>query len=57
MSDSRKSLRKQQRPWEDLQDEKKSYLNRKQEEKEAERALKDFQRHLEQDDTSSGDEA
>lgn len=49
MSDSKKNLRKQERPWEDLNKEKKNYLERKQQEREAKRALDDFRRHLRED--------
>ena len=49
MADSRKSSRKQERPWEDLTKEKKKYLERKQQEREAQRALNDFRRHLRED--------
>lgn len=49
MSDSKKNLRKDKREWKDLLGESKSYLARKQEEREARKALNDFRRHLRQE--------
>ena len=46
MSDSKKSLAKDQRPWKDLERDSKRYLQRVQEEREAKRALNDFRKHL-----------
>lgn len=49
MSDTSDNSRKQERPWEDLNRDKKNYLQRKQQEREARRALDDFRRHLRQE--------
>ena len=50
VADSRENLdKKNARQRLDLEREKKSYLQRKQEEKESKRALHDFRRHLRQE--------
>lgn len=52
MTNSKKNPLKEQREWNDLLHEKKAYLKRKAEEKEANKAIKALTKALEDDETN-----